>query len=157
MTKEKAPLTFEDGLARISGKLAGGMAELAQLAGRQSSTCYEWMNPDKADLSVPVHIAVNLDIAYLEAGGGTPPLFAAYEHQLGRVAEQRLACRIELARRAVDVIREGGEAHAAIMAATLPDATPESRRTARSELGQALQAIQDILPLLDDRPAPDTS
>lgn len=157
MTQERPPLTFEDGLARIVGKLPGGHAQLAAIAGRATSTCYDWVNPSLAETSAPIHCAVKLDIAYLEAGGREPPLLAAYQYQLKIAFDQRFADQLELARRSVDVVREGGEGHAAIVAATLPDAGPEARRHARQQLREARAAIDEVLPLLDDRPPPDTS
>lgn len=147
MTKHRAPLSIEQALARIAGQLPDGYADMARRTGHQPGTVRAWGDPDRRE-RIAVDDAIALDIAYQEAGGTGAPIHEAYTHQLELAHLSHFASRISLGRHAVDVIKEGGEAHAALVRAAQPGATPEDRRHAEVEIGEALETLKRALPLL---------
>ena len=154
MTKARAPLSIDAALARIAGHLPGGYAEMAMLTCRAIRTVRNWGDPDTAE-SIPFDCAIRLDTAYIAAGGDCAPLFEAYQIQLELAQMERFACNIALARHTAEVIREGGEAHSALVRATLPDATRADRAQAQRECAEALDILKRTMALLDADPAPD--
>lgn len=147
MTKLRAPLTIDAALARIAGQLPGGWDEMAEVAGRKTRTVRNWGDPDTVE-QVPIDCAIDLDLAYLAAGGDGTPIRDAYDARLELAAAAKFSSQRELLRHAEDVIREGGEAHAAILAACQPDATAADRENAHRELAEAFEPIKRALALL---------
>jgi hypothetical protein len=154
MTKARAPLSIDAALARIAGHLPGGFTDMAQIAGRAVRTVRNWGDPDTAE-QIPLDCAIALDVAYIAAGGDCAPLFETYSLKLELAHMQRFACNIELARHTADVIREGGEAHSALVRATLPGATDADRADALRECVEAFDILKRTLALLEADPTPD--
>lgn len=151
MAKVRAPLSTQGALARIAGQLPRGWDEMAEIADRATSTCYNWGNPDTPE-SVPLDCAIRLDLAFQAAGGEGAPLYETYGHQLQLAHVAKFADALQLARRTMVVIREGGQAHEALVAASLPGATDGDRARARREVEEGIVALQSALPLLEAMP-----
>lgn len=154
MTKVRAPLSIDAALSRINDFLPGGWAEMGGITGRAARTVRNWSDPDTGE-QCPIDCAIALDLAYVAAGGECAPLFEAYSLKLEMASMERFACNIALARHTADVIREGGEAHSALVRATLPGATRADREEARREVAEALDFLKRTLPLLEADRAPD--
>jgi hypothetical protein len=158
MTKVRPPLSIDGALARIAGTLPGEWTELAAIAGRAESTVRRWGDHDQPE-QIPLPIAIALDIAHERAGGVGRPLFETYALQLEVAREQAFASEIELARRTCVVIRESGQAHEAMVLATLPSATDRDRENAVRELEDVVREVTGAIALLRGPRAPplDTS
>ncbi len=148
MTKPRAPLSIDAALSRINDFLPGGWAEMGQITGRSARTVRNWGDPDTGE-QCPIDCAIALDLAYIAAGGDCAPLFEAYQLKLELAQMERFACNIQLARHTADVIREGGEAHSALVRATLPGATRADRREALRECAEAMDFLKRVFPLLE--------
>ncbi len=155
MTKERAPLSLDSALARIAGQLPGSWAEMAVIAGRSESTVRRWGDEAQPEqLTMPAAIA--FDIAYERAGGVGRPIFETYALQLDLSREDAFSGEIALAHQLGTVMRESGEAHQAMLLATLPSATAADRRNAIRELKEAMQEKATAITMLSPCP-PDTS
>lgn len=148
MTKTRTPLSVEQALQRIAAQVAGGVEEMARIAQRQPGTIRAWMDPDRAE-QVSIEAAIELDLAYQDHGGRGAPLFEVYGAQLELAESRRFADRHRLLDYAHGVIKEGGEAHAALIAYARPGATDFERRFAHKEVSEAYEKLRDILPLLE--------
>lgn len=147
MTKTRAPLSVEQALQRIAAQLPGGVEEMAAIVQRQPGTIRAWMDPDRSE-QVTLEAALELDLAYQENGGQAAPLFETYGAQLDLADARRFADRHRLLDYAHGVIKEGGEAHAALIAFARPGATPADRQMAHKEACEAFEKLRDIIPLL---------
>ncbi len=152
MTKVRTPLSIEQALQRIAVQLPGGVETMAAVSHRQPSTVRAWMDPDRAE-QIPFPAAIDLDLAFREHGGEGSPLFEAYGAALDLASSKRFIEQHRLLDHAQSVIKEGGEAHAAIVAAARPGATAADRRNAFREAAEAYEKLRDIIPLLSDDPA----
>lgn len=151
MTKPRAPLSFEQALARIAGQLADGYNTMGAITGRCASTVRAWGDPDRRE-EIPLPAACALDLAYVEAGGDGAPLHEAYTHQLEQAALLQWAAGRELARHAAQVIKECGEAGSALVLATQPGACARVKASAATEVAEALETLKRALPLLQADP-----
>lgn len=147
MTKTRTPLSIEQALQRIAVQLPGGVEMMATVARRQPGTVRAWMDPDRPE-QIPFPAAIDLDLAYRANGGEGSPLFEAYATALDLAEAARFADQHALLDRVQAVIKEGGEAHAAIVAAARPGASAADRRNAFREAAEAFEELRDILPLL---------
>ena len=163
MTKAHAPLTIDAALARIAGQVPGAwrrMGELCprldhgELKPRSERTVRNWGDPDTPE-QIPLDCAIILDIEFQKAGGDGFPLFDTYQHLLDLAITEKLACNLELARRTRAAIREGGEAHEALVAALLPGATAKQRAAAAKEVLEAIEELKGTLPHLTEGAGPD--
>lgn len=148
MTKPREPLSIDAALARIMGQIPGAYKEAAKITGRAERTIRNWGDPDTPE-QIPMDCAIALDLAYQAAGGEGHPLYEAYADKLELAAADRFACRFTLLRRAASLIKEGGEAHAALARVCLPDSTERDRREAHRELAEAYEVMRQVLPLLE--------
>lgn len=144
MTKRRDPISFADALTRIAVEL-GGWDALATVVGRARSTVYNWANPDTPE-SCPIDLAPTLDLAFQEAGGDGAPLLDAYASQIEAARLDRFATQFGLTRQTAAIIKEGGEAHAALVRCTLPDAGPHEFAIAAREVQEAVRELTAILP-----------
>lgn len=147
MTKIRTPLSIEQALQRIAVQLPGGVEAMAAVSHRQPGTVRAWMDPDRPE-HIPFPAAIELDLAFREHGGEGSPLFEAYGAALDLASSTRFADQHRLLDHAQGVIKEGGEAHAAIVAAARPGATARDRQVAFREAAEAYEKLRDILPLL---------
>lgn len=148
MTKERAPLSFEQALARIAGRLPDGWNTMSAITGRSASTIRAWGDPDRRE-EIPLRDACKLDLAYVEAGGDSAPLHEAYTHQLEQAALAQWAPGRELAAHAAQVIKECGDAGSALVLASQPGACDRLKADAKREVAEAMEKLKRALPLLE--------
>lgn len=151
MTKTRAPVSIDAALARIAGQLPNGHEEMAQLVDRKARTVRNWGDPDTKE-KVDIESAIKLDLAFQAAGGNGAPIFETYALKLELAAADRFSDSLALARLAPDVIRECGEANAAMIEACHPSATPQIRQKALKEVDDAVSHLKGIMPLLQEPP-----
>jgi hypothetical protein len=149
VTKTRAPLSVEQALQRIAGQLPEGIDSMARIAARQPGTVRNWMDPDR-DEQVSLDAAIELDLAYRAAGGAGSPLFECFGARLDLADADKFLQAHRLHDYAHGVIKEGGEAHAAIVAAARPGASPIEKKIAFKEAVEAYEKLRDILPLLEE-------
>lgn len=158
MTKLRPPLHIGQALDRIAGFLPNSWQDMAEICAVESpNTVRAWGDPDKPDRQLSLERAIALDIAYQRAGADGRPLFETYALQVEVAREQAFASEIELARRTCAVIRESGQAHEAMVNATLPSATAADRDKAIRELEDVIREVTSSIALLRAPRAPDTS
>jgi len=148
MTKQRLPLSIEQGLARIAGHLPGGYDRMGEICARQPHTVRAWGDPDKED-DIPLGCAIALDLAFQAEGGEGSPLFETYGAKLDLADATRFSDQHRLLDYAQGVIKEGGEAHAAIVAAARRGATLTEKRVAFKEALEAFEKLRDVMPLLE--------
>jgi hypothetical protein len=141
MTKHRAPLTIDAALARIAGQLPAGWPDMAAFLGRKQSLVRAWGDPERRE-KIPMADAVQLDVAYRAAGGDGAPLYETYGWQLEEAGMFRFADEIALGRLTATAIREGGEAHAALVLASQPGCDPSHHRQTMRELDEAIASLQ---------------
>lgn len=150
MTKHRAPLTFDAALARIAGQVDGGFDALASHCDRTARTVRNWGDPDTPE-AIPLDVALRFDLLFAEAGGEGAPFFEAYAAQLELAACAHFADRFELLARTERLLKEAGEAHAALLRVCQPDATPADEARAYREAGEAFEEFKPVLAFLSAR------
>lgn len=147
MTKARAPLTFDNALVKIAALL--GWEAMAKVVEKKERTVRNWSDPDTGE-QCPIGDAHKLDLAYQVAGGEGAPMFETYALLLEVSRAERFADQAELGRRLRIAIKEGAEAHTAILELALPGADDSSRPRTRREVEEAIAALTATLPLLAD-------
>ena len=140
MTKLRPPLSVGAALARIAGLLSGDYAEMAAILDRSPGLVRSWGDPDKRE-RIPMEDAIALDLAYRAAGGHGAPLFECYGAKLDAEGVSWFADEIALARHAATLIRECGDAEAAVVLAAQPGATMRDRQHALREIEEAIGVL----------------
>ena len=146
MTKPRAARSLEKALIHVADTLPGGFDDMAEVTNRSPWLCRAWADPEKRD-QVPVRDALLLDKACAAAGGGTP-IGTFYLNRLDEAGLLVPADAAALARHAASVVRECGQAGAALIEASQPGSTPAQRAAARREVEEALAALERALPML---------
>lgn len=152
MTKPRAPLSIDAALARVAGQVPGGWKAMAEALGRHERTVRRWGDPDFGE-EITVSAAIRLEILYQEHGGEGWPIYEAYGLLIGTAAEAHFFDQFELLRRLGELMKENGEAEAALLRLSMPDASSADRDTALRELIESLEAAKRILPMLHDHHA----
>lgn len=144
MTKARKPVTFDRAILRIVDRI--GWESAAETVGKVEKVVRNWSDPDM-DRAPSLAEAVRLDAAFLDAGGGEPPLMAVYQLLLdrARTPDPDMAALVAAVSASV---KEGGEGHAAAMAALSPTAAPHLRAQAVAELDEAISAASRLRKLL---------
>lgn len=154
MTKRRKPVTIENALLKVLGEL--GLERAAEITGHAGGYLKSLTDPDTR-YRLTVEDAIKLDLAYRaereEGVAGVYPLYEAYGLILEVAGASRFATAEQLHRHAARVAKEGGEASAALILASLPNATPEHRKAALKELEDAIAADKAAIQLLSDGPA----
>jgi hypothetical protein len=148
MTKLRAPLTFENALAKVAGHI--GWEETAKICGQAERTVRNWSEPDTT-ASITLEAAFKLDIAFHAAGGDGCPFLYCY---MTRVDMERLAAcpgREALLTSIAESARESGEALAAAIAAAHPAAGRADFAIGERELEESIDALQNSLAALRAR------
>ena len=143
----RAPLSLDAALARIAGLIPGSWEKMGELTARKERTVRNWGDPDTSE-KIPIDCAIALDLAYREAGGDGAPIFECYAAKLDAAGMTHFADQIALGRHTADVIKEGGDAHAALVRAAQPGATGQDRATALREVEEAIEALLRARPML---------
>jgi len=142
MTKLRPPLTFENALTKVAGTI--GWARTAEIVGFAERTVRNWSEPDTT-ASITLEAAWKLDVAFLEAGGDTPPFLHCYAKRVDLEALAATGGREALIAGAALAARESGEAVSATLAAAHPNATPADFAIAEREIEQAIEAKTSML------------
>lgn len=153
MTKERAPISLDAALARIAGQLPGSWADMARLTGYAERTVRAWGDEDR-DEQINLPAAIALDIAFQAAGGAGLPCYEAYGYRVGAAQRTSFVNAFDILQLASVVVRETGQAEAALIDAALPDATAGDRREAQRELIEAIESMKRALIVLEQVDAP---
>lgn len=138
MTKQRPPLSFNRALTKIAALV--GWDTAAILCNVAERTVRKWSDPD-TDTHISLRDALRLDRAYQEAGGIGAPLFECYALRL-EIEGGADASDVEtLIEASSATAKEAGEAVAALIRASRPDATPRERLEAVKEAEDAIQAL----------------
>lgn len=144
MTKVRDPLSIEQALRDVIDAIT--MPRAAEVTGRTAGYLRELSDPDKrGDLTC--RDAVLLDAEH-ELLLGTRPISDMLRAQLDARRPDVIAGTAALLEVTIEMVRESGDAHAALIAATAPGATPATRRHAIREVLQAVAAKRRSLPIL---------
>jgi hypothetical protein len=156
MTKRRAPLSIDEALVRIAAQIPGGFDGLAELVDKAPSHVRAWGDPDRRE-EIPVKHAITLDLAYQEHGGAGAPIFETYAARLELAEARKFADRIALLAHTADVIKEGGEAHSALVRACKPCAGPTEIRSALSEASEARDVLTRVIAALELATSPSSA
>lgn len=154
MTKQRPPLSIENALFQVLGRI--GIDAAADLTGREASYLRSLSDPDNR-YRLTCEDALTLDDAH-QALTGERPIYET----MGLMIEARNATRFadvaELRRKAVSVVLEAGQAHAALIAATCDGADEKDLlnfiREAEQSVGETTGAIAAAKAMLDARQHP---
>ncbi|ATC34146.1 hypothetical protein CA606_18415 [Caulobacter vibrioides] len=138
MTKRRVPASFQDAVATIGGFLTYPVA--AEAVGKAERTVRNWSDPDTGALPT-IEDAVRLDAAFIAAGGGDPPMLAAYAMRLER-ASMASAGAAEVAASMKAAVREGNEAVNAMFDALERGGDRLAREVAAREALEAADAFK---------------
>mgnify|MGYP007116559797 CR=1 FL=1 len=140
MTKHRPPLSVDAALARVAGQLVNGWDEMAEVTSRRIGLIRAWADPERRE-RIPLEDAILLDLAYRQSGGLGAPLFECYGTRLSVEGLEWFAEEVALGRHAVRLIKECGEAEAAVVLAAQPGATPRDRREALRQVEEAMTVL----------------
>ncbi|WP_294321567.1 hypothetical protein [uncultured Sphingomonas sp.] len=121
-----------DRAAAVTGRTPGYLRIMSDEDQRGDLTCRD---------------AILLDAEY-EALLGGRPLTDMMRLQIDAVRPDQTASAAAALEATLEIIRESGEAHAALIAASVPGATLSTRRRAIREILQSLSAKRRLLPIL---------
>lgn len=144
MTKARPPLSIEQAVVDVI--LAIGMDTASDVTGRAKAYLSDASDPDKR-LLLTCRDAVSLDAAHDRLIGGRP-IHDVMALMIDDAGDGALSCERQLMDAAIDAFRESSEAHAAVLEASLPNASLTTRRKAMRELVQAFSAKRRIMPIL---------
>lgn len=152
MTKLRSAFTVENALFRVLGAIT--IERAAEVTGRDTHYLRSMSDPDSR-YRLSVDDAIKLDLEYRStANCEGMPIYEAYGRLLELAAAERFSDAEKIRSAAADVIREGGEAHVALVCAAAPNATPEARRHAAREVEEAIGALNRTIPLLSPKLPP---
>ena len=152
--KARAPLTTEQALARVIGQLPRGYADAEEATSKTESYLRACGDPDRRE-KLCFDDAIALDIAFQEAGGEGAPLAEHYLLRVEMGPQPRLARRFGLFEQTEQVLRESGEAGAALVRLLKPGAGPREKREALRELVEAVEVMKPLIVALErDGPTP---
>ena len=146
VTKERAPLTYEDAQARVAGRL--GVKRAAHIAGVAVRTFQDWGDPD-VDRTIPIAAAEALDLAYIDAGGEGMPFLDTLNLRLKTARQNRYGDQLALAASAASFAKEAGEFTAAAIVASLPDAGATDVAALRKEGLEAIAVAKSMIAAAD--------
>ena len=145
MTYLKPPGSIEQALDRISGVI--DWASMASIVERTEGTVRHWANPATPE-SVPLTLAIRLDLAWQAAGQIGAPLLNAYMALVDKAREAEFGCQIELTRATAVFARENGQAEEAALMLTLPDADEADFVKAEQEVEHVVAHASGMLGLI---------
>lgn len=148
MTKLRDPGTIEDAANRVIGKVT--MAKAVEATGRSADYLRALTDQDKR-YNLTVVDAVALDIAHIAAGGEGAPIYETYGVQMRAAHAERFSDGYRFAKLVTKVVKEFGEAGAALVAACLPGSDEDDDREAAKESQEALEALQEAIIFLRNR------
>lgn len=142
MTKRRTALTFENALSKVAGHI--GWTKVSEICGQAERTVRNWSDPDTT-ANIRLDSALQLDIEFHKAGGEGAPFLVCYATH---VDAQRLASSpgVEaLVAAAAKAAKESGEAIAAALRVSRPDAETADFAIAEREIEESLEALNHSL------------
>ena len=149
MTKERAAISYERALAKIGGAI--GWPEVARICQRSERTVRNWSDADTQG-NITMEKAELLDVAWRQAGGESTPMWEVYTLRLELACSSAIHCKEVLATTTAKASKESGEALAALICASLPNAGSFEREDAKREVEEAIAALQATLHHLGGAP-----
>jgi len=147
VTKERDPGTMEDALLRVLGKL--GMEAACAATRRQDHYLRAVSDPDKPTQNLTVPDMLALDEAYIAVGGIGAPLWETAGRLLKARCTTQFADAAALGQVGKDMVREGGEAFAAMFDVTQPGGGDRhARRKALKELTDLQLKVSEAIGVL---------
>jgi hypothetical protein len=137
MTKQRSPLTFENALTTVASLI--GWAAVAQICRKAETTVRNWSDPDTS-AAVTLDAALELDKAYLIAGGEGAPFQLCYSIRLDADTIDACPERDALIASAGKIAKESGEAVEATIFAARAGATLADSALAERELEESIAA-----------------
>lgn len=146
MTLPRDPVSFAAALATIEKHL--GSDVVRQIARRAQRTIDDWRHPE-APRTPPIETALALDCAWRKAGGVGAPMLDTYRRLFEASAPIVIGVDdSQLPDLTVIAIKEGADAHAALLMAMQPQASERHRREAVREITEGIAALEATLPHL---------
>ncbi|MBM7407085.1 MULTISPECIES: hypothetical protein [Sphingomonas] len=145
MTKVRPPLSIEDALRGLIKTI--GVDRARKATGRSKSYLEQLTNPDLR-YRLTVDDAIKLDLEHASVSNGVMPILESYGVLVEAKRAERCEDAAELMRRIVDSVKEGGEAHAALIAASMPGASKTEKDKAIREWAEACTALDRCGPLI---------
>lgn len=139
MTKPREPLTYERALSKIATAIGWDIAAAA--CGVSERTIRKWSEPD-LERNISLVDAERLDRAFLERGGDHAPFHRTFALRAGLIdPDPDPASGAALAISAAKVAKESGDATAALIKAAAKPGCTATRRIARREAHEAIEAL----------------
>lgn len=152
MTKRRPPVSIERALFKVLGEL--GIDRAAEVTGREPDYLRSMSDPDTR-YQLSVADALKLDLAHRaerqEPGVAVYPIYEAYGLLLDTEGGARFADAEAIHRQAAAVAKEGGEATAALIRASLPSATPADDQAALRQLEESIAADTVAIQLISTK------
>lgn len=138
MTKEREPLTYERALTTIAALI--GWDICASTCGLAERTIRKLSEPD-LERNISLVDAERLDRAFIDRGGNHAPFHRTFALRLGLPDSEPLSSSEALAQAAAIVAKESGDATSALIKAATKPNCRTTRRTARKEAREAIEAL----------------
>jgi len=147
MTKFREPITFNRALTTLADLI--GWDRCAAICGVSERTVRNWSDPD-TDTEIRLIDARRLDQAYLAAGGDFAPFHRTFALQLGLETREPADEAPAITAAAATIAKEGGEAIAAMLDAATRGNCGVTRRKAKREVKEAIEAMGQGLDALGE-------
>ncbi len=154
--KLRAPKRFASAITRIKNIM--GEEKCAEIVGRSVSLIRKWADPDHQSRPNLLQ-ALALDIAFVEAGLGDPPILSMYQQRLAKaVAAESAKPPIDVALAALSVQASVGDISQSIFLLRANNATgtklsPNEKARILSLLDRLQEQVSQIEGALDDEAA----
>jgi len=152
LTKRREPLSIDEAMARIAGKVPGGWIALAKHVGKHERTVRKWGDADTDD-EITLSAAIALDTLYQKSGGAGRPLLTAHEDLVDAARAVAFADQFEVVRRLSEFVKESSDAKQALLRIALPDSCISDRHLAQRELMEVREVIDGMLLCLTAEPS----
>ncbi|WP_051211381.1 hypothetical protein [Sphingomonas sp. LH128] len=140
--KRRPPLSIHAALADIADTVPGGWdAMAAECSPRKPAIVRAWGDPDRRE-EIPLECAIKLDKLFRRSGGDGAPCIEYFAFRLDEAGFFHSADNLGLGRIAAELIRECGQAQAALVLAAQPGACRTVFREALVHMDEALEEYQ---------------
>lgn len=145
MTKVRPPLTIDNALYKVLGRI--GIEAACEITSRKAAYLRNLSDPAKRE-TLTVVDAIKLDLAHRQTGAGGAPIYETIGLILQAANAELFSDARAIGRVAIDVIREGGQAHAALVHASFPGATPRDLDETLRELEENAAEVAKAITLI---------
>ncbi|WP_242140842.1 hypothetical protein [Sphingomonas sp. TREG-RG-20F-R18-01] len=145
MTKLRTPLSIENALYKVLGRI--GIEAACDSTGRKAAYLRNLSDPDKRE-QLTVADAIKLDLAHRQSGAGGAPIYETIGLLLQATDAELFSDSRAIGRVAMEVIKEGGEAHVALVNASFPGASPQDFTETLRELEENAAALSKAIALI---------